>query len=226
MIDNIILDKRERRTNAQKKWYLKNKDKRAIYMKVWSKEYYQKNKDRKKKKSKEYYLKNKDKVREYHRKYHLLNKEKANEDCRKWYLKNKENLILQHLRKRHEAINNPELGFSYTKEYRKLRKMKRRGGGPLTIQTIQQVYEDNIKLYGTLTCYLCYKIIEFGKDSVDHKTPISRSGTNEYSNLGIAHIDCNRRKHNKTEEEYRNWLATKKEVISNGQDIPNLPNRW
>src|SRR3990167_5446003 len=29
----------------------------------------------------------------------------------------------------------------------------------LTIKTIQQVYEDNIKKYSTLTCYLCLKPI-------------------------------------------------------------------
>ena len=33
----------------------------------------------------------------------------------------------------------------------------------------QQVYEDNIKQYGTLTCYLCEEKIEFGLDNLEHK---------------------------------------------------------
>jgi 5-methylcytosine-specific restriction endonuclease McrA len=79
-------------------------------------------------------------------------------------------------------------------------------GGPLLLTTIQRVYEDNIKSFGTLTCYLCFKNIEFGSDSLDHKTPLSRGGTNKYENLAVAHFRCNCRKNNKTEKEYREWL--------------------
>ena len=75
--------------------------------------------------------------------------------------------------------------------------------GILTIQTIQKVYEDNIKKYGTLTCYLCLEPIEFKKDCLEHKTPLSRGGTNKYENLAVAHGSCNNKKFNKTEEEYR-----------------------
>lgn len=78
--------------------------------------------------------------------------------------------------------------------------------GELPIKRIQQVYEDNIKKYGTLTCYLCLKPIEFGDDCLEHKTPISRGGTNEYSNLEIAHMRCNSIKKSKTVEEYMEYL--------------------
>lgn len=81
-------------------------------------------------------------------------------------------------------------------------------GGKLTIQTIQQVYENNIKQYGTLTCIYCLKPILFGKDTLEHKQPLSRNGTNEYNNLAIACRRCNCRKHNKTEEEFRKELLT------------------
>jgi len=73
----------------------------------------------------------------------------------------------------------------------------------LNIKTIQMVYEDNIKKYGTLTCYLCEKPIEFKKDNLEHKTPLSRGGTNEYNNLAVACKSCNCKKHAKTEQEYR-----------------------
>ena len=74
----------------------------------------------------------------------------------------------------------------------------------LTKETIQQVYEDNIKKYGQLTCILCFKPIEFGDDSLEHLTPITREGTNNYENLGVAHQSCNSQKHTKTLSEWFN----------------------
>ena len=98
-------------------------------------------------------------------------------------------------------------GISYTKEYERLINQKRhsrvKAGGKLSIATIQLVYEDNIKKYGTLTCYLCEKPVPFKKDHLEHKIPLSRDGTNEYNNLAIACQKCNIRKHTKTEAEYR-----------------------
>jgi len=64
----------------------------------------------------------------------------------------------------------------------------------LTIEIIQRVYEDNIKKYGTLTCYLCFNPIEFGNDSLEHSIPLTREGSNDYKNLGVAHKICNCRK--------------------------------
>lgn len=80
----------------------------------------------------------------------------------------------------------------------------------LTREILQRVYEDNIKQYGTLTCYLCLKQIKFGKDSLEHKIPISRGGTNFYSNLDIAHIKCNISKANKTVKEYEKYISNLK----------------
>ena len=76
----------------------------------------------------------------------------------------------------------------------------------LTVAIIQSVYEDNIKKYGRLTCCLCFKPIEFGDDSLEHLTPLSRGGTNDYGNLGIAHRSCNSKKFSMTMEE---WYASK-----------------
>lgn len=75
--------------------------------------------------------------------------------------------------------------------------------GKLTLQDIQQVYEQNIKKYGTLTCYLCSKPIVFGDDQLEHKMPITRGGSNRLDNLDIAHKSCNSSKKDQTEEEYR-----------------------
>ncbi len=83
---------------------------------------------------------------------------------------------------------------------------KRKAGVPLTLPIVQQVYEDNIKKYGTLTCYLCMHPIVFRDDSVDHIFPVSRGGTNEYKNLAITHLRCNVKKKDKTIEEYKKWV--------------------
>lgn len=69
-----------------------------------------------------------------------------------------------------------------------------KGGGEISIDLIQRVYEDNIKKYGTLTCYICEKSIQFNNDSLEHKIPLSKGGTNLYENLAIAHISCNSKK--------------------------------
>lgn len=95
-------------------------------------------------------------------------------------------------------------GLSRTKSYHKARAHKRRLLlSDLQAVTVQMVYEDNIKKYGTLTCYLCLKPIEFGRDSLDHNIPLSKGGSNLYSNLGVAHLGCNSRKKDKTYEEYK-----------------------
>lgn len=107
---------------------------------------------------------------------------------------------------------------SYTKEYNKMRAKKynynKKMAGELTIHTIKLVYEDNIKKYGTLTCYLCRKPIDmqlkfFNKltsEHLEHKIPLSRGGKNDYENLGIACCKCNVRKRNKTVSEYKKYL--------------------
>lgn len=90
--------------------------------------------------------------------------------------------------------------------YNRIRQFRKKGGGPLTAEIIQLVYEDNIKQFGTLTCYLCYNPIKFGKDHLEHKIPLSRGGMNKYNNLAIACQKCNCRKNNKTETEYKEAL--------------------
>lgn len=102
--------------------------------------------------------------------------------------------------------------ISYCKAKAFKRKSLLLNAGELTAKIIQIVYEKNIKLYGTLTCYLCLNQIEFGKDHLEHKLPLSRGGKNTIDNLDAACGRCNLSKHDKTEEEYRNWLL-KKEAI-------------
>ena len=43
-------------------------------------------------------------------------------------------------------------------------------------------------------------------EHLEHKTPITRGGTNNYDNLEIACCSCNHKKQNKTLVEYLEWL--------------------
>lgn len=102
----------------------------------------------------------------------------------------------------------------YKRFYRRRYKTFKKNGGILSIQTIQQVYEDNIKQFNTLTCYLCLKPITFGKDHLEHKIPLSRGGTNIKDNLDIACQKCNNKKYNKTEIEYKEGVKIYAQIES------------
>lgn len=112
-------------------------------------------------------------------------------DNRKYYMKNKRDYYYK--------INGEK-----EREQSRLRMINRRSQeGKITKAVLQLLYEDNIKKYGTLTCYLCLKNIEFGKDNIEHKIPISRGGNNLYNNLSISCKSCNCKKRIRTLEEYQ-----------------------
>ena len=175
--------------------------------------------------------------KQQHRKYYLNNKKQVNKQNKQWQEDNKEQ-IKQYLKdnKKHIAKRNKKYDQKreeHKKQYyldnkkritkkKKLyrqtlnskirqavyRHNRRALTKDLTVATIQQVYEDNIKTFGTLTCCLCFKWIIFGDESLEHLTPLSRGGSNKYDNLGIAHRKCNKKKGTKTLTE---WFNNKKE---------------
>jgi 5-methylcytosine-specific restriction endonuclease McrA len=167
-----------------------------------------------KKYMKEYYSKNRERLLVLMKKYRNENKEEIKPAKSRWYEKNKElakNRAKIHYQKNKEhhhmlaykyRIDNPEMSRLYTKVVLS----NKRGNGKINIKILQMVYEDNVKKYGTLTCYLCLKQISFGDDSLDHKTPTSKGGLNTYDNLGIVHRKCNCIKFNKTYEEYLEYI--------------------
>ena len=102
------------------------------------------------------------------------------------------------------------------KYHAKLYKYRKKNAGEITIKIIQEVYEDNIKRYGCLTCIYCLEGIMFGKDHLEHKQPLSRGGTNHKNNLAISCSKCNLKKNNKTYKEFMkggNKMAGKDKVI-------------
>lgn len=135
------------------------------------------------------------------------NPEKVKESARRYYL----TIKVKHAKwaKAYYAANKVKL-LTYSKEWSKQNRLRKKLNeanikypGTLTQDILQRVYEDNIKKFGTLTCYLCFTSISFGDDVLEHKLTASRGGTNEYSNLGVAHNSCNCKKGVKTETEYR-----------------------
>lgn len=143
----------------------------------------------------DYRLKNLTKMRALYKKYRVFNRKNILVNDQKYYQKNRNKRIEYARRyyiKHRERI----------RRYNQARDVRRKTNNPLTVETLQKIYEDNIKHFGTLTCYLCRKPIKFGQDSIDHKTPIHRGGDNNKTNLGIAHLQCNKQKHTRTFEEY------------------------
>jgi len=164
---------------------------RTEKQKTWSREYYYRNRENITAYLRERYRTGKQKKR-------LLSHEMSEEQRlskrksqSKWYQDNKE--------KRQRYLRE---WFAKNKDRRQSYNATRRGYGVLDRKTVQTVYEENIKEHGTLTCYLCLKPVEFGSDSIDHKIPMCRSGSNEKSNLAIAHKNCNSKKSHRTTEEY------------------------
>lgn len=56
------------------------------------------------------------------------------------------------------------------------------------------------------TCVYCGAKISLDSSDLDHKTPLSRGGTDHEENLQALCKKCNKEKHSKTDSEYRAWI--------------------
>jgi hypothetical protein len=195
---NIELRRENKRLYMQK-YRAAHKETYAAYQKEYFKKYRAENVEYIRNLNKEYKAKNKDKIREQNRDYRLKNQD--------W--------LLKYDRDRYETRKRSS---TYAAS-RRARSCRRRAMGEVPVVTIQQVYEENIKKFGTLTCELCFKPIQFGQDSLEHFHPVSRikeytgADIHERSNLGVAHDGvrsaekCNNHKYAMTLEE---WFARRK----------------
>lgn len=197
----------EARREYEREYRRRNREKMRGYQVLWQKN----NREKLKTCSSEHYQRNRKEVNARSALWRENNREKANAHRRVYYRRNREGEIAKSILWRK---NNPEKAKAIVdrlrprhREDNRIREHNRRAIGIITRKIYQQVYEENIKLFGTLTCYLCKKPIIFGDDSLEHKDPISRGGTNDYNNLAIAHGVCNSRKGAKTEAEYRSQYA-------------------
>lgn len=147
-------------------------------------QYYKDNAERLKKKNNEYYHSNKIEISKRRKLYKIDMKEQV---------------------ARTRRYRNTPIGKMKSKVWANKRK---RGLETLSLDIVQQVYEENIKKFGTLTCELCIEQIKFGDDSLEHFHPVSRrdeydGDINERKNLGVAHRKCNFKKCDKTLQEFR-----------------------
>ena len=134
---------------------------------------------------------NQEHIKQHRRKKYYEDVEKSRMESRLW--KHNNSLRYREL-KRENYKTNPNIKKQNLQRKSLLK--------DLTKEIIEQVYERN-KLFnnGVLTCYLCGRHIR-NDHNLEHKTPLSRGGTNDISNLDVAHADCNRRKGTRTWEEY------------------------
>jgi len=195
-------------STAEPSYYQRNKDK--------YKGYREKNREKRRLQSKEWHLKNKEHAAEYAKEYTEKNREKINLNLKKY--RQQEGIRERHNKQERDRYHNTDYYGRKKKEISERGKKwrlanKDRGAfysakrraltKDLTYDTIQRVYEDNIKKYGTLTCVLCNNPILFGDDSLEHLLPLVRGGTNDYDNLGVAHLKCNLKKNRKTLKEWK-----------------------
>ena len=191
---------------CSKKYYAK-----GLCQKHYKKQYRQDNKGKIAKRKRQYCQVNKEHIAIKSKQYQETHKERIDKYIKQWRKDNEEKVLEQ---ARQYQSNHKEHFAKYLKQWRQTpigkaiikanhhnRRILEKG---LTKEVVQRVYEDNIKKYGTLTCVLCFKPVEFADSSLEHLTPLSRGGTNLYENLGVAHLNCNIRKGAMTLEEWFN----------------------
>ncbi len=200
-----------KKTLYNKEYYKKNRDRLREYSARYCKENKDKIRDRTKRYQVEYNKKHKDEIKEYRDNYRMEHKEYFKIFLKKWRHTKGVNKSYNNLsglckidRKRYCKEWKIKNRFKI-KVYNFNRRTLEKNAGKITVNTIQLIYEANIKKYSTLTCYLCLKSIQFGQDCLEHKIPLSRGGSNEQDNLAIAHRSCNCAKHDKTLEEFNEY---------------------
>ena len=203
------MNKRE----SQKKWRESHKEYIQNYNKEYGKKYREEHREEILDKMKKYYLKHKEKLREYRNKYYKEHKEHMSKTHKIWIAKNRDKCRQynkKHYYKYKEEVHttnrlwqqSPKGKIFIRKRNAQLRALTK----DLSIKIVQEVYEDNIKKFKTLTCIYCLNPIPFGKDTLEHKQPLTKGGTNKKDNLGIACQRCNFSKGAKTEEQFIDYL--------------------
>jgi 5-methylcytosine-specific restriction endonuclease McrA len=109
---------------------------------------------------------------------------------------------------RKKAYAKTEKGITAKKVHSTVRRDRIKKLNKLSIKIVRKVYHNNIKKYGKLTCVYC-DIECCDSWHLEHLTPISRGGTNDYDNLAISCPRCNLEKGVKTVDEYIKYKKAK-----------------
>lgn len=179
--------------------------------KIYNTQYTIDNKEELKIRYKEYREENRETCRENNRKYYSVHKDdvefKQNNSER---AKNNRSIGLKSERKYRDNNREKYRGFKRdwyrrnpekSKEYEKRRRATKYGlNEHHNEEDIQSLYEEQLE-----KCYYCGEDL-LTKYHVEHKTPLSREGTDTKENIYLSCPTCNWRKGSKTEEEFYDFL--------------------
>lgn len=159
--------------------------------------------------NREWFRRNKDKKREYDKQDRERHPERHRAYRAHYYQENAEALDKQSAA---WAAAHPEYERQRQREYRKTnpekcsanrqnrRALLKGAPGTITPALVRRMYKDQGG-----RCLYC-DVILADVYHADHKTPLSRGGTNEPENLALACAECNLRKYTKTAGEYMEYL--------------------
>ena len=183
--------------------YWKNRDKILAEYEKWRREnpskprvYSRQSPEEVSARHREYYLKNREKYLQQNReRYKLIDKEAERKRLAEYAAKNPEKVKE---RKKAWKLANPDVVRAHTRNRRALKKDV---GGTHTAEDIQDIHR-----LQKGKCAICRKKLG-EKYDVDHITPIAKGGSNDRSNLQLAHPTCNQRKNRKDPIEYMQSLG-------------------
>jgi 5-methylcytosine-specific restriction endonuclease McrA len=202
---------------AARRWRLRNAERYAPRRRHLDRERYAINRDALRSARRKRYATNPDyadRTRALNRAWYERNREARREYRRRYRQEHGDELRARHReRNRHEYARDPRARLDYYKQWR-LRNLERArtyvrvsgnkrraaaAGKHFTLKEwgeLLRTFDDRCAYCGST------KRIE-----ADHRVPLCRGGSNEISNILPACIHCNRRKHCRTEEEFRALLA-------------------
>lgn len=155
-----------------------------------NRQYYEVNKELFRARSVAYREANKDAMREMGRRYYVENKEWINARNREYYYEHREK-SLQGMAE-YRVKNRAHLNVISRNYFAR----KRQAKGSYTFDDVWGMYESQQGL-----CAYCEMPL-FATFHVDHMVPLSRGGSNSWTNLAVSCIECNLSKGSKTVEEF------------------------
>jgi hypothetical protein len=135
---------------------------------------------------------NLEKKRARYRRWRAANGDAAREATQRWY---QENLEDARVRKRKWSKENPDGARAAN---RRRRARKKNAEGSHTVAEIRQLLEDQGGICAAPDCEIDIRETY----TVDHKTPLSRDGTDYISNIQLLCLSCNSSKSNRTMDEW------------------------
>ncbi|HET8569104.1 MAG TPA: HNH endonuclease [Candidatus Limnocylindria bacterium] len=177
-------------------------------------EYYEANRDRKIAYQRDYYRDHRDHYLVQFRQYHVDHADDRNAAHRQWHAEHRdEQNAKRRERSRHEYRADPRKVNDYQKAWRAAHPELARAYVRLSIHRRRsQIAGEHItakQLFALFEAHgnRCFYCGTTGRMTVDHRVPLSRGGTNSLENLVPACRSCNSMKHDRTDDEFRDYLA-------------------